>query len=931
MAGSDASGAMVALYPSPDVQSQLAVDGGEPTDELHVTLVYMPNIDPDSDMQRLIETVGQWAQDQSSLEGEISGPGYFTAGDTPVTYAAPDIPGLAEMRQSLVEALEANGFDIASNHGYTPHITIDYSQIPGYNPPNLPLSFDAISCTAGNARTDIPFGTADTMDDTPPDAAPTDEIGTYSMTDFPTLEACVNALMASVPQAVDGSDPTPSTAADVNAGGSFVIPVLLPENVDSGDGRTFTPGSLSTRDLPLPLLWQIQSDDGHDGSVVVGRIDSIDRIGDDPGMDDGDDSDDPSDDSGESDGDTDSGPIVIDMGPDDGTDSSGDGDDEDDPDSLAVAPAAVPKKISGLGNARGVFDTGPYGREAERLVRAKMLRGVSADLDQFKASVAHDDAAQLADGDDPDADGPSDEDTIENDQINVTNGRVMAATLVPKPAFQECYIMIVDPDADAVDDGPVPDGSYEEEPGADEAISSSLASIAASAAPVHPPKTWFGNPKLTGPTPLTVTDDGRVFGHIAAWNVDHIGMPMATRPPRSASNYAYFKTGVLRTAEGDDVAVGQLTLAGGHAPLTVNATAAVKHYDDTASAVADVNAGEDRYGIWVSGGLRPGVTAEQVRTLRASAPSGDWRPIRNRLELVAVCQVNVPGFPVARAQVASGQVTALVAAGARMLAELRDSPMRELSSRLELLERDELQRRRSLAAERMQPIQQARQAALVAAVEAAKARVAPSRERKVAEQAALVASAEAAKQRIAALRADGGVAPFVEAKHPRGDHGHFKDVLTHLTESLSGVTGAEPAHGAIGEAASKIESGDVAGAKAAGEQAKAHLDTAASQAQDAGDKAKLEGASSTLGDALNTLASAATDPGEGESFGDLPPETQTLLNTIFHQLTSKVDPSNKLDAGVEDLGRYIDGSKFMSPQAIADLIKRFITDRVNPA
>jgi hypothetical protein len=93
----------------------------------------------------------------------------------------------------------------------------------------------------------------------------------------------------------------------------------------------------------------------------------------------------------------------------------------------------------------------------------------------------------------------------------------------------------------------------------------------------------------------------------------------------------------------------------------------VQHYDDTRSAVADVNAGEDRHGIWVAGAVRPDATPEQIRALRASAPSGDWRVINGALELIAVCQVNAPGFPVPRAEclVASGAVTALVAAGAQ--------------------------------------------------------------------------------------------------------------------------------------------------------------------------------------------------------------------------------------------------------------------------
>ena len=191
--------------------------------------------------------------------------------------------------------------------------------------------------------------------------------------------------------------------------------------------------------------------------------------------------------------------------------------------------------------------------------------------------------------------------------------------------------------------------------------------------PVAPPDEWFANPGLERLTPLTHDDSGRVFGHIADWHQAHIGLPGSVKPPRSRSNYSYFTTGTLRTASGKDVNVGQLTLAGGHAPLNADAGHAVAHYDNTASAVADVVVGEDKFGIWVAGALRPDIKPEQVRSLRASAPSGDWRPINGSLELVAVCQVNVPGFPIARARVASGAVTALVAAGARSLAVLKAS------------------------------------------------------------------------------------------------------------------------------------------------------------------------------------------------------------------------------------------------------------------
>lgn len=173
----------------------------------------------------------------------------------------------------------------------------------------------------------------------------------------------------------------------------------------------------------------------------------------------------------------------------------------------------------------------------------------------------------------------------------------------------------------------------------------------------------FANPRLSRPTPLTVTDDGRVFGHLATWETEHT--LEGRRPPRSAGGrYDYFHTGAVRTASGELVPTGQLTLAGGHAwPLSADPLTAAVHYDRTASGVADIAVGEDAVGIWVAGALRPGVTAEQVRVLRASAVSGDWRPIGRRLELVGVCSVNVPGFPVPRVRVPVSAPAALAASG----------------------------------------------------------------------------------------------------------------------------------------------------------------------------------------------------------------------------------------------------------------------------
>jgi hypothetical protein len=409
-------------------------------------------------------------------------------------------------------------------------------------------------------------------------------------------------------------------SGDDGLGTRFYIPLLIPEGVESGDGRKFKRGSIEMRELPLPLLWQIKTANGHDGSVVVGKIERLER-----------------------------------------TDK-------------------------GLGNAYGVLDTGAYAKEIERLIRNGFIRGISADMDQFEATEDKPDFSEEEEEygkKDKNKDKP-----ISKSKITINKARVMAATIVPKPAFQECSISLIDESSlPYQEDNMIPDGIYVDDADAADAQALVACGIVAGSIPVTPPAEWFENPKLRQATPLTVDDMGRVFGHIASWDVDHIGMSYGTKPPRSRSKYAYFHTGVVRTDAGKDVPVGQLTLAGGHASLEASAMDAVKHYDDTGSAIADVHAGEDAYGIWVAGALRPSASPEQIRALRASAPSGDWRPIRGGLELVAVCQVNVPGFPIARARVASGAVMALVAAGAATLAKLKADPIAEMAARIEKLEK----------------------------------------------------------------------------------------------------------------------------------------------------------------------------------------------------------------------------------------------------
>jgi 2'-5' RNA ligase len=180
----------------------------------------------------------------------------------------------------------------------------------------------------------------------------------------------------------------------------------------------------------------------------------------------------------------------------------------------------------------------------------------------------------------------------------------------------------------------------------------------------------FRQPKAEGIVPMTINEEtGHVYGHIATWGTCHVGFPGECKEvPHSRTNYAYFQTGSILTTAGP-VSVGQLTLGGGHADLKLGMRAAMAHYDNVTSAIADVCAYEDDYGIMVSGVLREDLSAKTLREARAASYSGDWREVVINgvadIEMIAALAVNVPGFPIPRPAMAAsaGHTTALVAAG----------------------------------------------------------------------------------------------------------------------------------------------------------------------------------------------------------------------------------------------------------------------------
>lgn len=423
------------------------------------------------------------------------------------------------------------------------------------------------------------------------------------------------------------------------------------EGLLTGDGRLIERGALTwPADLSAaePMDFRYVSEDVgfHDGAVVVGHITSLERI------------------------------------------------------PLAEAQERLAALGRGLMDLEGEIDViwaqgdvvsdGEVALAALSAITDKRSRGVSMDLDAivWEARVRADIVAEqdefmeaiLNEGEDSDWTPPERrevdgyvvvEEGRPDDSIMVmVEAEIRTATGVSVPAFSEALIGIIeagdviDPEEEADAEGDDGDTIVRGEESADDEA------LVAAAAPIAPPAAWFANPNLDGPTPLTVTADGRVFGHAATFDQCHVASPagegVCVLAPHSAMNYAKFHLGSVVTDDGESISVGKITMGTGHAGPRLRTASATAHYDDTGTAVADVRAGEDKFGVWLSGALRPDATDEQIRALRASPISGDWRKENGNLELVAALAVNVPGFPVIprpQGMVASGELTSLVATG----------------------------------------------------------------------------------------------------------------------------------------------------------------------------------------------------------------------------------------------------------------------------
>lgn len=159
--GADYGGVMIALVPPKKICEKLAQEDGEPVEAMHVTLAYMPGLDRKKAGPELKELVEGWARTQKALTAHIGGVGTFVNPGEHVLWAAVDIPGGGLFRESLVETLERHGYDVANDHGWTPHVTISYGDHHfRFMPKVEPATWDVteVHVCAGDNWTAVPLG-----------------------------------------------------------------------------------------------------------------------------------------------------------------------------------------------------------------------------------------------------------------------------------------------------------------------------------------------------------------------------------------------------------------------------------------------------------------------------------------------------------------------------------------------------------------------------------------------------------------------------------------------------------------------------------------------------------------------------------------------------------------------------------------------------
>lgn len=154
---------MVALMLPKAVAQKVAVEGGVPVEDMHITLTFHGEVDDDK-FAKLVADLQAWAKDipiDPKLKGTIGGLGCFPAEDPEKGkpwWIPVDVPGINTLHEQ-VKAVADRSAPAFENHGYTPHSTLTYGDDAPEPVESTPVEFSSVWVVRGNdERVEIPLG-----------------------------------------------------------------------------------------------------------------------------------------------------------------------------------------------------------------------------------------------------------------------------------------------------------------------------------------------------------------------------------------------------------------------------------------------------------------------------------------------------------------------------------------------------------------------------------------------------------------------------------------------------------------------------------------------------------------------------------------------------------------------------------------------------